>query len=926
MKVLITADIHISDYANYNFSYQSRLKQFSKLADKLVEVGKAENCEELWILGDLIDKPNSRPYILHEAQYFLYTICSHFKIVRYILGNHDLDTKSQSLSEHDSQITVFYFDNLIYMDKKLLTEGDKVYGFMNWRPEQDLEWLGNQHLDVLFGHYTKSTLFGQDIDESKFDLMIHGDIHNSQVIGKFVSVCNPIQKDMSSEAEGKVIIFDTVTAEWSRYVLDPDNTQFLQMHYTKNPEEEGFAHQYLYKIYKPDIISFEGEVHKAVDWSDITDLITKTCEANFVMHIHDQVMASSPIMGDIDFNFQVTELSIHGYRSIEDLKLDFRAGDRIALLGSNGSGKTSVIKALQGVFSKNSDLKWDQSDFTQDMLITVKLLYQGRLFEITKGSRWGLVIDGQEQGYSGIRDFEADLVVKLPFLKYLDLIFLNSSTSDLSTQLSSSRRIELINQFYRITQLESLHQVAMDMWKERNKELYDIQYQFDTKLSGMNTVVTRLDELADYEGKTKEPIMEKLNYYKEARVQRERYKTWKDKESDLNSKIKTREDEIKKIESTVTFNVDQAEKDVVELKEKYEKLKQSLSDAKSTRLEFESVLLEFNKVTSEGTSINSKLSELQSGVCPECKAPLVSGKLQELSSKYQSELDTLRNKWDELNSKISKYPEGKNSSIFYIKLIKELEDEEKRTFDSIELLQNKILNSKRYQGQLVEKQQQLADFKSELDELKKNEVEYIELPMELDQIEVNLISELSKIDEIASLTETKRKLEEELSVIQEAKCQAQVKCDDLSKYIELMTNTGVIVEEILKQLALKFSTPEIKYEVESGVYRGSRYINFNTFYLVKGTYRSYDQCSAGQKTVCDLDFLHKLFSTNMGLLVLDEYLKHLDDVNFSKVCGILSEMSVNTILLSTHDDNLTAYTKRLLLSLDETGRTRCSIG
>lgn len=52
-----------------------------------------------------------------------------------------------------------------YMNKDIMEWDSHSFAWMNWYPDQDLTFLGTNHVDVLLGHYTKSDLFGQEIDE-----------------------------------------------------------------------------------------------------------------------------------------------------------------------------------------------------------------------------------------------------------------------------------------------------------------------------------------------------------------------------------------------------------------------------------------------------------------------------------------------------------------------------------------------------------------------------------------------------------------------------------------------------------------------------------------------------------------------------------------------------------------------------------------
>jgi DNA repair exonuclease SbcCD ATPase subunit len=287
----------------------------------------------------------------------------------------------------------------------------------------------------------------------------------------------------------------------------------------------------------------------------------------------------------------------------------------------------------------------------------------------------------------------------------------------------------------------------------------------------------------------------------------------------------------------------------------------------------------------------------------------------------ESEISELRTKWMESDERLSKYPKGRDSRDYLVTALNEIKDNNKKLNQAIELLNNKITNSKVAESKLEVEKSTLDKLKLELDSLKNSEPENAMLPLDSNDLELNIHSEISKIDEyntnLKLLEDQNNKISSKESEISEL----NNKLDRYYKYEELTSMNGVIYEEILKQLAKKFSTHDVKYEVESGVYRGNRFIKFNSLFKVKNRFRLYESGSDGQKIVCDLDFLNKLFSVNIGVLVLDEYLKHLDGKNFPKACEILKDMNANTIMISTHDNGLAVYTRRLILHLDDEGRT-----
>lgn len=924
-KWVISADWHIGNYSNYNYSPNSRLKQFPKVAERVIEIAKLNHSDTLLILGDFIDVPVNIPKVEVIIKQTLDILKGYFKKIYYIVGQHCKYSKSDHSEHDDTMLSMFDDNQFIYMHHQCITVDDHIFGFQDWTPTQDTNWIEG-HLDVLFGHYTKSSLFGQDIDDSKFDLMIHGDIHNTQEIGKFISVCNPIQLDMKSEQSGCILIFDTETLKWERIRIDEDHTRFLRMDYTTDKSKEGFHGPLQYYIYKPEIsVSNDEELTKTITWNDIDDLIQTVCKDQDVLDIHSEVESKCIPFSEVDFNFQLVYANIHGYRSIKDLRIDFKNHDRIALLGDNGSGKSSIVKAIQGVFLRNSYLKYEQSDFTDDMEITIGLVYQNKLFEITKGSRWRLVIDGQEQGYNNLTEFEKDLPIKLPFIEYLDLMFINSDVHNLSTQFNPTRRIELISKFYRLDRIGAYNSTAWNLYKDVEHQINELRSELNVVIGVKNHLIQRQSDLKEFATKSREELLEVIKHYQTIRDKYQLYQLWLRDDANIRGQLSDVESKVKDLEKKISFDIEQGQVDLNDLKKKAEQTNELYEKNYNDSIKFEKELKEIQQLEVRGSELNNKLDSLNKGICPECEAPLSQGKAKKLKDSYELELEELRKKWIELDDSLNSYPKQRESKEYFIKLLQNLKTAYNDLKQGIELVTNKINQYNISKSNYDEAVNNLKSIESKFESHKTKEPELIKLPLDMTDKELEASSNLSKYDEyqcglkdIDNQNNKISELEDKISVLQS-------KLDKYNTYIEVTSNGGIIYEQILTQLADKFSSTDVKYEVDAGVYRGSRYINFNSYYSVKGTFRIYESCSDGQKIVCDLDFLSKLFSVNVGVLALDEYLKSLDEKNFPKACDILSEMNVNTLLLSTHDPNISIYTKRILVSLNDLGETQALI-
>ena len=143
------------------------------------------------------------------------------------------------------------------------------------------------------------------------------------------------------------------------------------------------------------------------------------------------------------------------------------------------------------------------------------------------------------------------------------------------------------------------------------------------------------------------------------------------------------------------------------------------------------------------------------------------------------------------------------------------------------------------------------------------------------------------------------------------------------EYIKLTGPTGVIYKEIMSRLAEQFSDNRIKYGIIETEGKGNRkdHLNLESYYMLYGNPVQYKNCSEGQKTLLDVDFLSKIV-TRMGLLVMDEFLKHLDAGNHDVVLDLINQMNVGLIMISSHMESIPAFNnKSLTLSLNDSGVT-----
>lgn len=927
MKYLLLADIHIDNYPDYNYSRLFRLNQFIKLAEEIVELGKQYGCEKLILAGDTLNRPTNRPKVNHTLGRFANTVSTGFKEILFILGQHDTDTKSNIIDYEDTMMTTLTQYGFKYMDHQVIKSGNITIAFQNWTPEQDTSWIETP-VDYLIGHYTKSNLFGQDIDESKFKTMIHGDIHNDQVIGKFVSIGNPIQHDMSSQAQGTGIILDDETGEWTRIKIDPNHEKFLRIYYTSDKDKGGFDGPLTYNIYKPvTVTNSEGLKVEIPEWEDISQLMDNIIHLNNLDDIHSEVQSKCVPYSETDFNFNLKYFRVKGFRSLTNFEIEFGDHDRIVLLGKNGSGKSSVIKALLNTFINNRFINNEKSFFTDSIELELGLFYQNKLYEIRRGNNWGMKIDLVEQNYNNKTEFSEDVINQLPFLKYADLFFITSNVVNLSSQFTPDRRVELISKFFRLDRVDAYAVTVRNIIDELNKELGQVSQDL-TSQKGIQSFVC--DKLSQYREKgvdkyNKKELEDELSSYVQLKNNNQAYKDYIEKLNRVKYQLGQKNSLKESLSKYIIPEIEQVKSRREELGKQVKSVNDKKSELNTQWRKYNELSTLIQQQLKSANDLKKTIDSLsQKGECPTCGSLVSKDKSSELISKYQVQLDEIKKSYMKSYTEITPLTHMKGGQVhklYYSDTIKKLDEAVEPLRIEFDDLGTKI---NLYEGALPQYEStcsEITKLESDIKTFEAAPVKEVTLPDNLPLLEKECNDKLYEYkmytDSLNDLLEADKKVEE----LEKRKEDLTSRIVRYSSYNQLMSRNGKVYEEILKKLAVSFSEEDITYEVNSGVFRNNPFVHFNALYRVRNRMVPYEALSDGQTTVCDLDFLSKLFSVRSGLLALDEHLRFLDDDNSPKAQKILSRMNVNTLLISTHDPNYTDYTRRLMLELSPQGET-----
>jgi hypothetical protein len=927
MKYLLIADVHLDNYADYNFSVGSRLKQFDLLSEEIVSIGKREGCSKLILAGDTLNRPTNRPKVVNALDRFCKRLSEGFTEVLYILGQHDIDTKSETITSEDTILSVFDSYNFRYVHKEQVKSGNITMGFQSWTPKQDTSWIYGE-LDYLIGHYTKSDLFGQPIDDSKFNVMLHGDIHNDQEIGKFISIGNPIQHDYKSQSQGTAIVLDDDTGDWKRIYIDENHEKFLRLYRTDDIHKVGFKGELSYYSFSPKKVKIsEGVKVDIPEWENINELVEIIVKEEKFKKIHEEIKAKCVSYREIDFNFEIRYFSAKGFRSLVDFQCDFSIGDKIALIGENGCGKSSIIRALLNSFQNNKFIENEKNFTSSKILLEVGIWYQNKLYEITRGSTYGLKIDSIPQEYNNKGEFVEDVLEKLPFLRYSDLFFITSNITNLSDKFTPERRVELISKFYRLDKIDSYSETArleLDLLGGRLKE-------YDGEVSGKKEILKYIDEklrVSDiYRDLNEIDLRGEIKKYNDLRTSRAEYEKATERITSLIELMKSKQEVVESLDNNLKIDIEFVRIEERRLKGIIEQLKSEKERTKREEESHKEFMRQITEVINRMTQQKSQLDSLKKkGICSSCGSKLMDDIITRIFEDEKRKYDSDKIKYDKLGKDLAplihRKEDGSIDKDYYQNYLKEAAVYIKQYEDEVEGHSTQILlydNSKPTYDKLSREIETLAE---ELNSIKSSDKSIeILLPEDLKELELKASENLNGVLERQKSLGERAKVEEEIQGILKDRSLIESRYNVMEGYRKLTSRSGRIYKEILKNLAVSFSSQDITYDVESGEFRGKDYIHFNSFYEVRGTKVHYESLSDGQMTVCDLDFLSKLFSVNVGLLALDEHLKFLDEKNFMRAQDILNSIGTNLLLISTHDPNYTSYNRKFMLSLGDEGET-----
>lgn len=913
-KILLTSDLHFHDYSQRNPVPLQRLHQTRIVGNNIIKVARERNIPYIAFAGDTLEKSIVRPYVLAEVKNFLDNVMSNFQHGFIIWGNHDLDNKGSDQEFIDSSLSVMLPSNLEYADKKQFKIGNSIIGFSNWRPDEiDLSWV-NGKLDYLVTHatiaYSISDQYASEkLDESKFDLAFCGDIHKPAEKGKYISIGIPQRCKMSDSEEQTGIILDLDNKTWERVNLNPDDN-LMKFKYTEVQSKEGWDDSTkTWNVFKPAKFTITGdkkEDNPVAAWAVIDDLINNTIKENNLQKIHGEVIKNlnSVDSKEVDFNFTLTKISIKNWRSIEEADLYFNDGDRVLITGQNGSGKSSFLSALKYAFLENRYIKEFIQFGTKNCSVEVEFLYQGNEHKILRASNsYGYWLNGVAGKYNNKKEFENDMHIRFPFIDYMDIFFFDSDHHKLIGQLDPERKSEIISKFFKMDKIDQYCEVASKLLKAAGDDVTNWQNQIDQQQKIYEYIEKKIQNLS-IPTVSEEELLKKRLEYKTLQEKYELYNKFITNTANIKGKISSTETLIEKYTETAA-NL----RDLTTLRQLYIQLttKKDLVEKKLKELEL--LKLDEKRLVEERQAILKDPNP----VCKMCGQSLNKG---ELLMKHKQELDI---KIQELLNK---------QNIIYTEFEKDgysRDVVDSKSFDFIKTISDVTtegIKRKELEDTIVNLKKELQNYKQELSNLGTCPPE-VNLPDDFFQKTVELNTQISIWKEYKSSMSDKQNISEKIGYLNINLENSKLKESKYKEYVELTGPTGKIYKEIMDKLAKQFTDNQVKYEVYSYTLRGKKHLDLRSIYLNCGNEVSYQGCSSGQQTVLDINFLSKIITNKLGLLVMDEFLKHLDPKNHDICIEMISGMNIGTTFLSSHMESIAAFNnKSLMLELNSSGLTK----
>ncbi|QIG71347.1 SbcD-like subunit of palindrome specific endonuclease [Rhizobium phage RHph_TM30] len=951
MKVLITGDIHLHDFRVHNLfgNPYFRLGQYSKLADRLVQIIKEHNVGAMAIAGDFLHVASPRPYITNAAGKFLDKIAAHVPL--YVThGQHDYDSRTEMSSDNTLLSMYNGRPNIRYLHKESVTLDGRKFYFQGWTSQQDFSHIKHGEYDVLIGHatiqdsiinqYGTTMEHGQSIENDKFKICFFGDIHRHQVKGNQVIPGVPIQANFGDHPDVGVIILDTETLEWTRVKTITEEFPFLRFLVTDKVFDDPYI---VTKLPASNSNATKREkLHKSID---IMEVIDKSVLGADVLDIHDLALAAiSKLESDeVNLNFSIISLKIRNFRSID--KVEWTPKDGVMLInGINGAGKSTLIRAisfaLHGSRSGKSLVRKEQTEMSVDLELTYNginyRIYRG----LSDGKGWLNYFIDSKQIETENQTATNDRISKdLKFLSMWQLLYHVQGKPRFLSAFNYGSRVELVSNVVGLSIVERLKQAAESIKSKSDKEYSSLS----TETDGINMYLETMKSV---------DFSEMQNDYSDLIG-------WADRIiKDLNDLINLERDlasaqsEMRSSENALSqykdIDFSRASMDTEQMTARITSLSDTINSKNKSISEYEREISEIrNKMGLKQqeiqskkvdiSSIETKMHSLQASTCYACdqivgedkvfqmKGQFESSKMNieevikslqteipdllQAATKYMADIETVR-------KDVNVYVEEKSSLSTDLSNITNLRNQYAR-FNNVKAVLNKNIDDVAALNSKVDLQK--IRIKERFGTIISHENTSNDVLMKTREQLAILKEKQSNVQRLTDLHKDMTAKIERLSAVKVLMEEIVASRSKYDKYISLMDPKGIVTRSVLTAISEQLSNDKIKVVAHKTLANGETRPDFNLLLNVHGKWIEYDELSGGQMIVCDLYILSHLISIcgGAGLLIFDETFGELDPTNLEYTVDMIKSINVQNILIVSHHEAFPYYDHHTVARLQD---------
>jgi len=469
---LSLGDLHCHNYDTYNPTKDFRLYQFLVLAQEIVDIAHKNDCDEVWILGDLLFTNKPAPKVMRFLKKFFKIITDSGLVIRFIYGNHDLSIKNGDTHideyKYSTHLSSLEDDHLVhgYDNEVVDFEGIKVQ-FASWMPGNNIIYKDADYLMTHGDVDPAISLFVNNlIDTSNYKRTIAGHIHIPHMTDKFISPGSPIPHGFGDPKDSHVVIFNLEKNEGKHVKLD--DTKFLRFQYYETLEEKRqleaeLPHKHVH-YRKQRAKPKSGQIidnAESVTLSNF-ELDPKSVLNSFMSTTSDK--AKDIIINSItsidtaddeellspNLKFKLKKLTAKNFLSIKNIDINFEHFNGItSIVGPIGSGKSTMNQLVK--YMLKGDLPgMDKSDYTSmnkdPFLGELELEYEGKQYYIRrtlgslKATENGDPIDSNSK-----RDLQKELEMRLKFISFMNILFIGQSSSGIFASMNDGSKVSFLS-------------------------------------------------------------------------------------------------------------------------------------------------------------------------------------------------------------------------------------------------------------------------------------------------------------------------------------------------------------------------------------------------------------------------------------------------------------------------------------------------